>query len=264
MIKAKDASLNVHESSAIKPEEAAQITGIRKFLFERSFDTDILDTVKKPAEVIEEEEPEEILPTFSEEELRAARDEAFIKGKEQGINETTAGKEQSLLEAMEKIDNQFNNLFQSQEETAASNLNSAILVATTISRKMFPALNERGALAEVEHMVVKTMKSMLEEPKVNIYIHPDLEPLLNKHIGSLSKKVNYRAEIQIVANENMPLGDCRVEWESGGAERNTESMWQEIDEIIERNLQSAPKIADGNDEEAETEENINEDTEIEQ
>ena len=264
MIKAKDTSINVYKSSIKTPEEVEQITGIQKFLFERSFDTKALDTIEKPVEIIEEEETKEILPTFSEEELRTAQDESFTQGKEQGINETAAEREQSLLEAIEKIDKQFNNLFKSQEEIATSNLNSAILVATTINRKIFPTLNKQGALEEVEHLVIESMKSILKEPKVNICIHPDLEPLLKKHIGSLSKKANYRSEIQIIAAEDIPLGDCRIEWENGGAQRNTESMWQEIDAIIERNLQITPKITSRIDENEKTETIITEDTDFEQ
>jgi flagellar assembly protein FliH len=241
----------------------AKMTGIQKFLFDHSFDTDTLDTVEELVE-IDVEEIEETLPTFSEEELRSARDEAFTKGKEQGIKEEAAERKQSLLGAMERLEEQFNNLFKSQEEAATSNLNNAILVATTICRKIFPALNERGALEEVEHMVVETIEKTLEEPKVSICIHPDLEPLLKEHINSLSKKANYKAEIKIIPTEDISLGDCRVEWECGGAQRNTENLWQEIDEIVKRNLQETTAIAAGSDENTATEPTINEDTTPEQ
>ena len=236
MTKASDESSNGGIPSVSSPEEAAQMTAIRKFLFDRSFDTDVPDPVKETAEESEEIEPEEIGPTFSEEEMKAARDEAFAKGKEEGVNEAAAATEQNLLASMEKLNEQFTGLFKSQEEADSSILDSAISVATMIARKIFPALNERGALEEVEHLVVVAMEKILEEPSVTVFVHPDLETLLREHIGSLSAKANYRGEVLITAAEDIPVGDCRVEWDSGGAQRDTGGLWQEIDEIVERNL----------------------------
>ena len=41
----------------------------------------------------------------------------------------------------------------------------------------------------------------------------------------------FKGEFAIVA-----AGDCRVECESGGSKRDMDLLWQEIDEIVERNL----------------------------
>ena len=207
MIKASDDSLNDGIPSVSRPEEAAQVTAIRKFLFDRSFDKDAPDPVEEAAVETEETEPEEVVPTFSEEEMKTARDEAFVKGKEEGFNEAAAATAESLLAALEKLNGQFSDLFKSQEEADSSILDSAISVATMITRKIFPALNERGALDEVERLVVVAMEKILEEPSVSIYVHPDHESPLNEHIGSLSAQANYRGEIRIITAEDIPVGD---------------------------------------------------------
>ena len=41
----------------------------------------------------------------------------------------------------------------------------------------------------------------------------------------------FKGEFAIVA-----AGDCRVECEAGGSKRDMDLLWQEIDEIVERNL----------------------------
>jgi flagellar assembly protein FliH len=253
MIKTSDLSSKNHSSSVGSPEEVLQVTGIQKFLFDCSFDDEISGTSDKTVEIVKEEEPEELIPSFSEEELKIAKDEAFTKGKEQGIKETIAAREQSLLDMIGNLEMQFENLFKTQQETDKSNLKSAILVATSISRKIFPSLNKRGALEEVENLVTTIMKEILEEPKVSICIHPDLEPLLIEHIGSISKKASYRGEINIIASEDILLGDCKIEWKSGGAQRNTESLLLEIDEVIDRNLQEAFKMVTSDDQNFENE-----------
>ena len=239
MIKPSEETFTNGIPSVSSPEEAVAMTATRKFLFNRSFDTDMPETVKKPDEENgenEETEPEEVVPGINEEELKAARDEAFAKGREEGINEAAAATERDILASLQKLNEQFTDLFKSQEAADTSILESAISVATGITRKVFPALNEQGALSEIERMVVLAMEKILEEPLVTITIHPDLEAQLKERIGALSTQAGYKGEIRILAAEDLPAGDCRVEWNSGGARRDTAGLWQEIDEIVERNL----------------------------
>ena len=42
--------------------------------------------------------------------------------------------------------------------------------------------------------------------------------------------------MELIPDGSIEEGDCQIEWESGGASRNVASMWQEIDEILNRNL----------------------------
>ena len=259
MIKTKNSSSNLQASSVSSPEEVAQMSGIQKFLFDYSFDTETTVSDNETVELIDEEEQEEIIPTFSEEEVESARNEAFKKGKEQGINETTAAREQSLVEAIEKLKEQVEDLNKLHEQVAESTLNDTIEIATTINRKLFPALNEQGALKEIENFVVEALRKNQEEPKIDIRIHPDLEPLINEHISSLLNKVNYRGEIEIFATEDVPIGDCHIEWKCGGAQRDTDSLWNEIDKIIERNVLKSPNIKDKANEDIVAKINIDED-----
>mgnify|MGYP001182438946 CR=1 FL=1 len=241
MIKNRDLTTKSRSTHAGTHEEAMQAAGIQKFLFDCSFDSEISDSSDKSEELIKEE-PEEVVPSFSEEELETARKEEFIKGKEEGTKEAAEGMENSLLVAIGNLEIQFENLFKAQQEAAKSDLDNAILIATSVIRKIFPSLNIRDAQKEVENMIASVMKQILEEPKVSIYIHPDLEPLLNENIGSLVKKTKYRGEITIIANDDLPLGDCNIEWESGGARRSAESLLLEVNAIIEENLKEEPSM----------------------
>jgi flagellar assembly protein FliH len=224
------------------------MTAIRKFLFDHSFDTKMPKAVEEADEENEkpeETEPEEVVPTFSEEEMEAARDEAFAKGKEEGINEAAAATERDILASLQKLNEQFTGLYEAREVAETSILDSAVSVAAGITAKVFPALNEQGALGEIERMVVLAMGKIIEEPSVTISIHPDLEAQLNERIASLSNRAGFKGEIRILAVEDIPVGDCHIEWNGGGARRDTAGLRQEIDEIIERNL---PGITGSSDE----------------
>ncbi|MBC8339397.1 MAG: hypothetical protein ISR51_06550 [Rhodospirillales bacterium] len=253
MIKANDDPHNGGVPAVSTPEETAAMAAPRKFLFEHSFDLETPKPDEKPdaeSEEAEELEPEIIVPTFSEEEMQAARTEAFAKGKEEGISEAAAAMERDILSALQKVEGQFTELFKSQVEADTSILDSAISVATGIARKIFPALNAQGALVEIEHMVAQALEKIIDEPSVAITIHPDLEEILKERMDALTAQAGFKGQIRILVSEDVAQGDCRVEWEGGGARRDVDGLWQEIDEIVERNLSGLNKNA-GNSSETE-------------
>ncbi len=227
--------MNTDTPTTPDPEDPSSMTAIRKFLFDRSFDEEeILE--EEVQEEPEEIEPEEEVPSYSEEEMAAAREEAFAKGKEEGVNEAAEATERDILAALNALQGRFDALFKSQEEADTSILESAISVAVTITRKAFPTLNGQNGLKEVERMVRLTLEKILEEPVVNVTVHPDFTAALKERLDTIAAKANYKGKVEVLGADDIPPGDCRVEWAGGGAQRNLDALWQEIDEIIERNL----------------------------
>ena len=208
---------------------------IRPFIFDTRFDLEA-QPEPEPEELIEEEEPEEIVPTFSEEEMKTARDEFFAAGKEEGINEAAAATEREIAGALEKLNEQFTNLFKAQEDAESSILDSAVSVAVGVARKAFPALNERNGLAEIERIAVMAMSKIQDEYRVILFVNPEIEAPLKERLAQMTAQAAFKGEFAIVATGDVAAGDCRVDWEAGGSKRDMDLLWQEIDEIVERNL----------------------------
>lgn len=209
-----------------------------KFLFPVSFDVEEEpeEVPEEKGEEIEETEPEEIVPSFSEEEMAAAREEAFAQGKTEGVSEAGEATEREIIAALASLEGQFEKLFQGHEENQKSILDNAISVAVAISRKVFPTLSERNGQAEIEKMVVTSMASMIDEAEVTVYANPGNAAILEDRLGGLAAGAGYKGEIKVAPSDEISPGDCRVEWSGGGARRDVTEMWQEIDEIVERNL----------------------------
>lgn len=219
----------------------------RKFLFDTSFDVDEIPgkipggvpgetTGEEAGERAEKAEPEVVAPSFSEEEMAAARDESFAQGKAEGVSEAADATERDIVAALASLSAQFQKLFQDHEKSQESVLDTAISVGAAISRKTFPALSERNGLDEIERMIVQSMGTILDEPMVTVIVNPDHAASLEDRLDGMATKASYKGEIKIVPSEEILAGDCRVEWSGGGAKRDITEMWQEIDEIIERNL----------------------------
>ena len=210
------------------------MTAARKFVFETDFD-DYQAPEPEREEAAEEAEPVlEEAPTYSEDELNTAREEALAAGRQEGANEAADAAERKIADTLASIEGGLSDLFRIQEEAIETALKNAISVAAAVARKLFPDLNRRNALGEVENLVVTTMEKVMEEPKVTVRVAEELKPGLEQRIDSLIK--GYEGKLTVMGDPGMAPGDCRIEWNEGGAERDTGAMWKDIDLIIEQNI----------------------------
>ncbi|WNJ99138.1 FliH/SctL family protein [Thalassospiraceae bacterium LMO-JJ14] len=207
---------------------------VTKFTFDLDFDAPEEPTV--PEAVEEEEEPEEIIPTFSEEEVEQARAEGFEAGKEEGRREAADATEQKLLEAIENACTQIGEIYSNQTDANRDIAREMVSVSTAIAKKMFPDLNARNALGEVERVVQETLKAVTEEPRIQIMVHSELREPLSERLGTMTHRAGFEGKVFVNPDPSMALGDCRIEWSNGAAVRDGEELWEMIDEIIEHNL----------------------------
>lgn len=211
------------------------MTAVKKFLFDRDFDAPTQPSVaSESAEPMEATEPE--VPTFSEEDVVAAEQKGYAEGREDGIREAAEATEREIADALASMPEKLAQLFQLQEAANRSVAEETLAVATAIARKAFPDLNARNALGEIERMVRDVLESVIDEPRVQIFVAPALRDPLSERLATIAERVGYDGRIAVAADKSLKRGDCRVEWNNGGATRNLEALWTQIDEIVERNL----------------------------
>ena len=122
-----------------------------------------------------------------------------------------------------------------------------IQISTAIAKKMFPDLNARNALGEVERVVQDTLKAITDEPRVQIMVHPDLREPLTDRLTAMTQRTGFDDKVYVNPDNTVNLGDCRVEWSHGAAVRDSDTIMEQIDEIIERNLhgkEDKPDVTD--------------------
>lgn len=208
---------------------------VKKFTFDLDFDAP--EEPETPdIEELEEEEPEIIVPSFSEEELEQARAESFEAGKEEGRKEAASATEQRMLEVLENASEQLNSIYTTQGEANHEIGREMISVSTAIAKKMFPDLNARNALGEVERVVQETLKAVTEEPRIQIMVNPELREPLTERLGTMTHRAGFEGKVFVNPDPAMPLGDCRIEWSNGAAVRDADALWTMIEGIIEHNL----------------------------
>lgn len=230
--------------------------GHPKFLFDHDFDKDeeeaqLKKAAQKAAKAAEKadqeaEEAEDAAaalepeapppPSYSEQDLEQAREEGRVQGRDAATQDMASAIEQRTVQTLETINGHMVQLFEMYEQDKEQHSRDAVAVAEVIVRKLFPAINMDKALAEIEHMIVEAMKRTSGSPKLIVRVAEDMHGEVEVRAQELAALRGREGTVNIIGDPDVAPGDARVEWEGGGMVRDTGLIWQEIDNIIERNL----------------------------
>ncbi len=209
-------------------------------------------------EVVEEiEELEEIIPTFSEEQVAAARKEGIAAGREQERAEILGAIEQQTMKTLALIEKRIGELLNIQEQANEAIQRDCLVIATAVVQRLFPSLNQEHAQREVEDMIASVMTMVIEEPRVTVKVNEKLHASLEKRITEITAKKGFEGKLTVLSDQDIQIGDCKIEWGKGGAVRDMDALWREIDAVIERKTLSVagtPTVSENK---------VQEDTELE-
>lgn len=193
-----------------------------------------------------------IFKGFSQEELdeavRQAADAAFARGREQGLEEGRAegrdeGYRQSMDEAMTSVEKRTEELLALigeelkklepvAQKTASDAFDAAVQTALAVCKKALPTLAEKAAVDEIERLLEQNFVFLREEPQLTLRLPPDTVEEVKKKLAALVKKEAYAGKIVVLRDENVPPGDCRVEWKNGGLEKSMQDVLNQTENLL--------------------------------
>ncbi len=198
------------------------MTAPKKFLFDTSFE---------PADDSAKAAPK---PQYFDEDLARARDEGHAAGREEGRQEALAEIENAAAQAQAAIGQALATLREDLDDMREQNTRMAVEVAVAVIRKIYPRLADNHAMAEIEAVVADAIARLGEEPRIVVRVSDALLDPVRERVGELTQNAAFEGRVIFLAQDDMAPGDVRIEWADGGAERDTERLWQEIDELIRR------------------------------
>jgi len=214
-----------------------------KFMFDRDFDDlEILrEIVELEVEELEQaqETAEPIVPaapTFSEEDIAAARKQAFEKGKREGIAETLASIEQRVAISLEKVAGEVETLFASQTTSNEATARDAAHLALAVAKKLFPRLHKTHGLSEIVGVTEDILSHLIREPRLVVSVHEMHVDALRTRLSDFLAKRGFTGNLELRGENALAAGDCKIEWMGGDAARDTSALFAEIEETIERHV----------------------------
>lgn len=236
--------------SDIKPDKPtvlhAQGFVHRPFVFEDFTDARSVRAVKEEfestgKEAVAKPEQEEIAPIgFSEEELLAAQKEAEEIGRQKGRLE--AQKEQEaeaaqqnaqILAMLEALTARLDSEIAAHNAARDSLRGDMAGIVLAIAEKLSGRNLEANPLGAVEDMVNECLTMLAGEARLSIAVCPALKGPMERHLGQVHHASGEQA-LEVVADEAMQAGDCRIQWPGGKASRSQSELRQEIEAIVAR------------------------------
>lgn len=209
-----------------------------KFLFDTDFDEpaeqpriEVSVPEIEDAEAMAAEPPP---PTYSEEELHQAREESFAAGREAGLAEATEARDAAEAQALFIIAQTVGALLAEQSRANEARGQGAIQVAMALVHKLMPELARRGALVEIEALVLESLSRLGNEPRVVVKVpEPMVEPI-RARIDAIIAASGFEGKVVVTAGPGLAPADCKVEWADGGAERDQARLMAEMETLIDR------------------------------
>ena len=222
---------------------AATANGPRRFLFDLSFDNEVAlrNMPKKEKEK----------PTFSEEDLAAAKKEALEAGVAAGKNAMLDSQQQQMNLMLSALENKLKNILDQATDYHDKQMSQMRQIALVIMRKLMPAYVEKHGFAEIEKIIEGTIVDMNQEPRLVIRVAQEQFEQANERLSALAQQQAYAGKLIILEDADLASSDCRIEWADGGIERDERALWLEIDRVLGmKNSLEAATVKNKNDTEA--------------
>jgi flagellar assembly protein FliH len=202
-----------------------------KFLFDYSFDERAEADAAKP----------DAAALAKQAQLQAEHDAAFARGRETGLAEAAADIAQCTIDATTAMVEQLASLEKVRAEIERSTTDAAIRLAIAVLRKLLPSFEQRSAMTEIEVVFSECLQRMLEEPRLVLRVPDDLLDAMRARVDENVRKAGFQGKVVLLADGGLGPSDCRIEWADGGAERNVERIWNDVEELVRRALDEPQK-----------------------
>ncbi|MGB0750219.1 MAG: hypothetical protein ACPGO3_15870 [Magnetospiraceae bacterium] len=216
-----------------------------KFLFNLDFTGPAAGRRKRPkadavpapdAPTVAEPPPPPPPPTFTEAELEQAKESAYMRGREEALSDAGHVVEQNMARALTAIAEKFSDMAAAQTAANEAAAREAVEVAVAVIRKLFPEWNRRHGAEEVVAALREVTARLIEEPTLTVFVNADERETVEDRVDPVVRQTGLAVSVEVVGDVDVAPGDCRMAWNAGGAARDADRLWAEIDEILKRNL----------------------------
>lgn len=205
-----------------------------KFLFDlHNFDTPNEEEQNIVEEEIDLTPPP---PTFTEDDLDAAKTMAHSHGHSEGVREERAKREQQIADNLAQISSNFETLFAAEIYRERQYEEESIKLAASIIEQLAPSLNQRFGKDELKNLLKDVMQSQANQSEIRIEVHPDYAGEIDQFIESLWDNNDQAPKCRVVASSEIELGGCSLSWKDGGMIRDPQKMAADMKEAIENLL----------------------------
>lgn len=190
-------------------------------------------------------------PTYSEDELKAAERDSYQKGFLEGINEgkNQAQNEQADIDKgltllVESFSAHYRPMFALYREMLKHQAGLLPQMALQIAKKVAGDALSKNAYAQVEEICLRAMNAVSHEPQLIVTVHESFKATLEAKIRNQGGNIQNIDEIIVVGDASIAPENCRIEWKNGAMVRDTQALWQQVEQLVGSMVASAGSEAE--------------------
>ncbi len=110
----------------------------------------------------------------------------------------------------------------------------AVEVAAAVGRKLADELVGREPFAEIAALATDCFKQLVTAPHVVVRVNDALLATAKERLGEAARARGFEGRLVVIAEPDIALGDCRIEWADGGVNREMGKTEAAIAEMVAR------------------------------
>lgn len=179
-------------------------------------------------------------PTQAEmvQKIAAAEAKAYRDGFDAGQREAKAESDRRAALALEEIKIAMQGIAARFSGIERRMETEAVDVAVAVARKLCSELIAAEPLGEVTGLVVECFSHLVATPHLVVRVNDQLYEAARERIERLAKPSGFQGRLVILAEPDIPTGDCKIEWADGGVVLERAAIEARIDELVGRYMAS--------------------------
>ncbi|HEU5276202.1 MAG TPA: FliH/SctL family protein [Xanthobacteraceae bacterium] len=181
-------------------------------------------------------------PAISPADHQVAIAEAEMRGYRSGVNAAEAQArtdvERRIAAAFERIASALEQMRTSLKAVEDRFEAEAVEVALAVGRKLAGDLIAREPFAEVAALADQCFRELLAAPHLVVRVNGALYREAKDRLEEIARSRGFDGRLVVMAEGDIPLGDCRIEWADGGLKRDRAATEAAIADAVGRYIDS--------------------------
>ncbi len=108
----------------------------------------------------------------------------------------------------------------------------AVEVAVAVGRKLAPALIAHEPFAEIAALASDCFRQLVASPHIAVRVNDGLYAVTREKLDEIVRARGFEGRLVVLAEPDIALGDCRIEWADGGINRDSATAEAAIGEAV--------------------------------
>ena len=208
------------------------MTAKAKYLFDLDFAAGA-DSARKP-----------MTPAEADAKLAEAESQGYRNGFAAAEQEGIATTARRAAVALEQIGNALGEMARDLTAIELKMEADAIELAAAIARKLAPELLAREPFTEIAALATECLKQLAAAPHVIVRVNDSLHDTARDQLEQIARDRGFQGRVVVIAEPDIAIGDCRIEWADGGVIRDQAKTDLAIGTVIGRYLDARHTAAE--------------------